>query len=632
MFSVPGVFINILGDELGVTLASTMPGPSVTPRCTHGCNFVVYRRAPVVFTPESGLPPVVQFYAGAPLLDSNTGHALGTVCAVDFKPRPDFSKDDVKKLEAIAQTIMQHLELRKLRLDVQKLEHERKVLQDDALDRSGPPPGDDETTYVFTDIENSTALWEADPKVMNEAQRVHDTTLRASIGAHHGTEVTTEGDAFFVAFWNARDAINYCLQVQRDLLVASWPDAILKDERAGATTDGVWRGPRVRMGVHTGPSNRSQHPVTQHIVFAGGNVSLAREVGDAAHGGQILVTPGSWAQAHSHMQDVGIIHLGAHMLKGEESEAQLLHVFAENLRGRDFSDRPPVSIRKTAPSYFDAPKVDGGREIAICFAVAGRQDQVRLLDNTGATFVASLDRARQVLRPLLEEYDGYLCQEDEGTSMFAFAEPKSALAFGAAVHTVLAEADPTGWPEALRTAVAGNDKQLLFPHGVEMRVGVFAGVPEEMRPHTTSGRADYFGPVLNRAARVAYAANAGQTLAPSELTKAVFSAADAPTHMNRKIEGRSAGQHAFKGVSGLVDIDEVVLVPETSTGDESEHPQPPPQTILTNMAQLHQHAAFMEVCFAFIPCYCVLLFCSNGLRFALGDGCRGRQGFGRANG
>ena len=63
------------------------------------------------------------------------------------------------------------------------------------------------TGGVLTDIADSTALWESDSATMNVAQRVHDEVLRSLLPTHHGYEVSTEGDAFFVVFHCAADAV-----------------------------------------------------------------------------------------------------------------------------------------------------------------------------------------------------------------------------------------------------------------------------------------------------------------------------------------------------------------------------------------------------------------------------------------
>jgi hypothetical protein len=92
-------------------------------------------------------------------------------------------------------------------------------------------------TFLFTDIEGSTrlvkALRERYPQILADHRRL----IRAAIAAHDGHEVDTQGDAFFVAFAGAKQAVLCALAIQRALAAHAWP----ADGRV-----------RVRIGVHTG--------------------------------------------------------------------------------------------------------------------------------------------------------------------------------------------------------------------------------------------------------------------------------------------------------------------------------------------------------------------------------------------
>jgi hypothetical protein len=83
------------------------------------------------------------------------------------------------------------------------------------------PPGQEqgkEVTLVLTDVEGSTELWEWDADVASAAIALHDRLLRSYISRFYGYEVTTEGDAFLVAFHDAFDAAAWCLTVQLALM------------------------------------------------------------------------------------------------------------------------------------------------------------------------------------------------------------------------------------------------------------------------------------------------------------------------------------------------------------------------------------------------------------------------------
>ncbi|DBA80596.1 TPA: hypothetical protein ACH3X1_007856 [Trebouxia sp. C0004] len=89
--------------------------------------------------------------------------------------------------------------------------------------RKGAPGTGADITLVSTDVEGSTELWEWDREVMDQAIDVHDHVIRTQLGHYNGYEVTTEGDAFLMAFHEASDAIAWSMATQQALLVAKWP-------------------------------------------------------------------------------------------------------------------------------------------------------------------------------------------------------------------------------------------------------------------------------------------------------------------------------------------------------------------------------------------------------------------------
>src|ERR1700694_4669207 len=93
-------------------------------------------------------------------------------------------------------------------------------------------------TFLFTDIEGSTRLWETQPKAMHAALARHDEILRSAIEGHGGVVFKTVGDAFCAAFFRAGDALAAAVEAQRALSEEVWPDPI---ERIC-----------VRAGIHTG--------------------------------------------------------------------------------------------------------------------------------------------------------------------------------------------------------------------------------------------------------------------------------------------------------------------------------------------------------------------------------------------
>ena len=81
-------------------------------------------------------------------------------------------------------------------------------------------------TFLFTDIEGSTRLWEAHPDAMRQAVARHDTLVRQDIEAHGGFVFKTVGDAFCAAFRTAPDALAAALGAQQALYAEQWPEAV----------------------------------------------------------------------------------------------------------------------------------------------------------------------------------------------------------------------------------------------------------------------------------------------------------------------------------------------------------------------------------------------------------------------
>ncbi len=99
-------------------------------------------------------------------------------------------------------------------------------------------------TFLFTDIEGSTARWEQQPQAMQAALARHDAILRQAIEGHGGVVFKTVGDAFYAAFTMAPDALAAALDAQRALHTEAW------DEQLGPV--------RVRMALHTGSAEQRQ--------------------------------------------------------------------------------------------------------------------------------------------------------------------------------------------------------------------------------------------------------------------------------------------------------------------------------------------------------------------------------------
>ena len=234
-------------------------------------------------------------------------------------------------------------------------------------------------TLLFSDIEGSTQLLERlGTDRYAEALEVHRQALREAFERHGGYEVDCEGDAFFVAFASAQEAVTAAAEGQQALAAEKWPEE-------GAI--------RVRMGVHTGEPERHGER------YVGLDVHCAARVMSAAHGGQVLLTG---ATLGTLTRDVPTRDLGLHRLKDFGERQLLLQLVIEGLP----AEFPPPRTLERRPTNLPMPLT----------ALVGRQrereelrrllvdDAVRLVTLTGAGGTGKTRLALQVAYDLLDNF------------------------------------------------------------------------------------------------------------------------------------------------------------------------------------------------------------------------------------
>jgi branched-chain amino acid transport system substrate-binding protein len=194
-------------------------------------------------------------------------------------------------------------------------------------------------TFLFTDMEGSTRLLAQLGRA--EYGRVlgeHHRLLRHAFEEHHGIEVDTQGDAFFVVFRTAADAVAAAVAAQRALEEHEWP--------AGAK-------PRVRMGLHTGEA------ALEGGRYVGVAVHRAQRVSSAAHGGQILLSNSTRELVADELpQAVVLRDLGLQRLKDLDRPERVFQLEAHGLR-REF---PAIRGVPSSPRY--VPQTMRGRVLA----------------------------------------------------------------------------------------------------------------------------------------------------------------------------------------------------------------------------------------------------------------------------
>ena len=181
-------------------------------------------------------------------------------------------------------------------------------------------------TFLFTDLESSTLLWDRYPDLMQEVSARHDNVLRRAFETHQGRVVKTTGDGFHVVFESPADGIAAALAGQEAIAAEEWPPKI------GTL--------KVRMGLHCGESKARDSD------YYGTELNRAARVMGIAHGGQVLVSSAAAGLLRGRLPDsAALIDLGLQRLKGlsdPERVYQLTHPRLE-------TDFPPLQSSLSNP-------------------------------------------------------------------------------------------------------------------------------------------------------------------------------------------------------------------------------------------------------------------------------------------
>eukprot|EP00906_Rhabdomonas_costata_P011058 RCo015563 len=205
---------------------------------------------------------------------------------------------------------------------------------------SDAPSG--EVTVVFTDVQDSTKLWDTCDG-MKDALVTHNAVMREAIQRFKGYEVKTQGDSFMVAFRSAVDAADWCMSVQETLLTAPWPQDILEQpsccvvhmpDSSTTSIPYLFRGLRVRMGMHVGFPQPEYNPRTNGVDYFGPMVNIAARIEALGAGGQVLMSRDAW---NLLAEDYGVsVELGQFPLKGIRNEVAVVQVLPMSLSARKF--------------------------------------------------------------------------------------------------------------------------------------------------------------------------------------------------------------------------------------------------------------------------------------------------------
>ena len=232
-------------------------------------------------------------------------------------------------------------------------------------------------TFLFTDLEGSTRLWEEHPDAMRTALAQHDDVLRSTIESHGGSVVKQRGDGFHAVFATAHDALDAAVGAQVALAAESFEET----------------GPlRVRMGVHTCEAEYRDGD------YYGSEVNRAARLMAVAHGDQIVVSLATSALVREG--SVELVDLGEHRLR---DLTNLERIFQVSLPGL-VSEFPPLRSLDTLPGNLPlqvSSFVGRDREMGRVVAALG---ETRVVTLTGVGGVGKTRLAVQVAAEVLPTF------------------------------------------------------------------------------------------------------------------------------------------------------------------------------------------------------------------------------------
>ncbi len=289
-------------------------------------------------------------------------------------------------------------------------------------------------TFLFTDIEGSTRLLRALGPSYRELLEAHDALIRKEMTAAGGVEVSNEGDAFFMVFESARDAVSASVAIQRSLATHEWPD--------GAEV-------RVRMGLHTGTG------VLGGENYLGLDVHRAARVAAIAHGAQVLLSSTTASAVDQRLSDgVALRDLGAHLLKDLAQPEQLYQLVIDGLPAEFPAPDAVGAIPNNLPTHLPI-FIGRRRELA---EASDLLDQARLLTLTGPGGTGKTRLAIQLAEEVSERFP-------DGTFFISLASIReqelvpSAIAEGVGIHSAGTKLPPL---DQLLDYVAGRRILLLL--------------------------------------------------------------------------------------------------------------------------------------------------------------------------
>ncbi len=306
------------------------------------------------------------------------------------------------------------------------------------------------SSFLITDIEGSTRLWEERAAAMAGALALHDALLRAAVEGNGGAVIKTTGDGLLAVFDDPISAISAALDGQRALRDAAWGET-------GAL--------RVRMAIHAGTAEIRDGD------YFGPALNRSARILAIGHGGQILVSAMAAVLLGDRAADGATLRdLGSHRLRDLDRPEQVFQVLVADLPG-DFPPLRSLSTRRTNLPVQLTSFVGRERELADLEALVARHRLVTLI-GTGGT-----GKTRLMLEAAGRLADGFA----DGTWLAELAPLGDPAQVASEIARALGAPEMPGQP-ALATCQAflADKELLLLLDNAEHLVDAVAGIVERL--------------------------------------------------------------------------------------------------------------------------------------------------------
>jgi predicted ATPase/class 3 adenylate cyclase len=236
-------------------------------------------------------------------------------------------------------------------------------------------------TFLLTDLEGSTRMWEQDPTAMKAAMVRHDELLEKTIAAHRGHVFARMGDGMATAFATARDAVFAAATFQQALAAEPWDTA---------------RPLRARIGLHT-----DEAVIVDDTGYASLPINRCSRLMTAAHGGQTVVSGATEMLLRGQLTDgMELVDLGEHRLRDLGRPTRIF----ELIRNGDREEFPPLRTLDSFPGNLPAQVSSFiGRQNDVSRVVAALGTS-RVVTVTGVGGVGKTRLALQVAADVLPHY------------------------------------------------------------------------------------------------------------------------------------------------------------------------------------------------------------------------------------